>query len=138
MRNLLIFVLGADFLIGSLSFGALYMSALPFLLKVFVGSLAILFAGILQFYAMEQSRKSTVQTQLVEIAIRALEGKLNGDTASIDEAQSAFIRNQAFDNSIDGYGTTEVLMLLGRFGSWLGGGALLASYVLPELFKKYL
>ena len=75
---------------------------------------------------------------LNQSAFRFIETKLNqSDVGSLEEALARSVSEQRFLSIARGHGSAYAFMLCIRFSLWLAGGALMATYVLPELLRNY-
>ena len=138
MKKLTTFAFCFELLLASLAFGALFMSPLAFTVKLFLGSVVILFAGVLELQGLERSLMAERGVELNEIGFRFLEGKIDqSEGGTLQKAYENFLAGQVVVNIMRNEGGTYVLLICAKLALWLGGGALMAIYLLPELLKKY-
>ena len=139
MKNLTLFAFCFEALLSSVAYGALYMSSLDFLLKIGIGAVVVLFAGLSEMREMQRSRSIEAAAKLNEVGLRIIEAKLNDPQApSLDAAYQEHLKREHLLAVAGGGGSSYILMICVKFAIWLGGGALMSSYVLPELLKKYI
>jgi len=76
---------------------------------------------------------------LNEVSFRTLERKLSDPEApSLEQQLAEHLGQQRILATAGGGGSAYAFMLAAKFAIWLGGGALLANYVLPKLLQKFL
>ena len=139
MKKLTTFAFCFDLLMASTAFGALFMSSLGFIVKVFLGATVILLAGILELQGIQRSLTAEAGAKLNEVGFRFLESRINQtESGSLHQAYEKYLSEEHILNIARGEGNAYALMICIKFALWLGGGALMANYLLPELLKKYL
>jgi len=136
-RNATWFMIVFEFVLGSLSFGALFATPTTLALKLLIGCLILLFVGYLEFQNHQRALHHELSLRFNEVAFRVLERGTGGSSKSLDEAYQALQSQLKFNDVSGGEGRYFGLVLCGKLGLWIGAGALVNAMVLPEVARAF-
>lgn len=137
-KTLTTFVLVLETTLGSIVIAAVLVSPLHWTLKVAFCCAFVLFTALRDLENVQSTIYFEQICALIGLATKSLEARAGGQAAeSFEAAVARHLREQQLMDVMGGGGRAHVVVLLGKYGLWLGLGSVLAAFVAPGLLSRY-
>jgi hypothetical protein len=133
MAYLRYYILIVDILFGVGAFAALFNSSFGATEKTFFALGFLQLAFMIEVYFMQSNALAENYSEGIFAAIQAIEKRLEGKEVSVNDAVEAKVKELEFRDLAGGQGYPHVVLISVRFGGWVGGGWLVARFLLPHL-----
>lgn len=128
------FVVVVSTILGCGAFMSLFAAPIDPYLKLFFGATILLASLTLDAMWLEANNNAGLLVRKIIVGFQALESRKNEvDAPSIAQAFASDNDSIRLDDIAGGHGNIFVLVTLGKYALWVGGGWLLATFVLPRL-----
>ena len=131
------FMIVFEFVLGSVSFGALFATPTTIVTKLLIGSLILLFVGYVDFQNYQRALYHELALKFIDVGLRTLGSRPEGSSTSLDEEYERLERRVKWDDVAGGEGQFFALVLCGKLALWLISGSLLAIFVMPQLSNAF-
>ncbi len=128
------FVMVATFVLGCGAFMSLFAAPIDPYLKLFFGATLLLAAVTLDAMWLEAQSNAGLLVRKIIVGFQTMESRSHdADARSVVDAFTADNESMRLDDIAGGQGSAYVLVTLGKYALWVGGGWLLATFMLPRL-----
>lgn len=133
------FWLALNLALGCLAYAALFSSNLGLPEKLFLGASLLLIASHLDLNSLHAEFTLERLLEANETALGTVQRTTAGTVSlSVSEALDGLVRRRRFELMVGGSGVDYVVVLLGKYAVWLGGGWAIARYFVPEVLRNVL